>query len=157
VYRHFACLFGDPEIGRELIRYGADITLPTKERHESCLHLAAGAGCVEMLQMLLESGAPVDCRNSWGWTPLHSACANDVPDGVELLLDHGANASLTAKPWSNPLLKLLKGIPGVNPNPCQLAYKCGNYECVEVFKKRGLCATDLVLPVRKEEGATLVG
>jgi ankyrin repeat protein len=40
------------------------------------LHAAAAGGSVDVAQILVESGAEVDARNSYGNTPLHIACLN---------------------------------------------------------------------------------
>jgi hypothetical protein len=40
------------------------------------LHAAAASGSVTVAQILVESGAEVDARNSYGNTPLHIACLN---------------------------------------------------------------------------------
>jgi ankyrin repeat protein len=40
------------------------------------LHAAAASGSVTVAQILVESGAEVDARNSYGNTPLHVACLN---------------------------------------------------------------------------------
>ncbi len=57
------------------------------------LHVAARAGDLAQVQKLVESGVPVDARVQWGQTALALAAAQNHPDVVRYLLDHGADPS----------------------------------------------------------------
>ena len=50
---------------------------------------------------------------------------------VELLLDAGADGKAEAKPWREAGMRSLKGFPGLNANPCQLAAMSGYQEVRE--------------------------
>lgn len=43
------------------------------------------------LERLLNAGADVSIRNKEGWTPLREAVAQDRPEAVKILLEHGAD------------------------------------------------------------------
>ncbi|HUI07688.1 MAG TPA: ankyrin repeat domain-containing protein [Verrucomicrobiae bacterium] len=52
---------------------------------------AAYYGNVEIVRMLLEKGATVDCQNKHGLTPLNWAAGNGHADVARLLIEHGAD------------------------------------------------------------------
>ena len=47
----------------------------------------------QILELLLENGAPTDVRGINDWTPLHMAAARNDVRALELLLDYGADAT----------------------------------------------------------------
>jgi ankyrin repeat protein len=55
------------------------------------LHAAAASGSVNVVQILLESGAEVDAQNSYGNTPLHIACLNGHSNMCSELTYYGAD------------------------------------------------------------------
>lgn len=59
----------------------------------SPLHHAARMGDVEMIQLLLEKGAPIDLPRHQGITPLMDAVQFSKPKAIRVLLDHGANGT----------------------------------------------------------------
>ena len=77
--------------------------------HEKCsrsaLHLAAGSGNSELVQMILERNPEVDARNSQGETPLLTASSDGNPAVVQLLLDHGADPHVHDKDGKTALDK----------------------------------------------------
>jgi ankyrin repeat protein len=56
---------------------------------------AAAQGDLELVQQLLEAGADVNNTDSWGHTPLISACWAGHKKIVQVLLDHGADVTTT--------------------------------------------------------------
>lgn len=56
-----------------------------------------------MAQLLVESGANVNARNSTGSTPLHSACSRGNKKVVEYLLSKGADANAKDVKGTTPL------------------------------------------------------
>lgn len=54
---------------------------------------AAENDYAECVQLLLEHGADVNCRNASQQTPLHLACLSQSISSVEILLKHGANVN----------------------------------------------------------------
>lgn len=67
------------------------------------LHQAAGAGDLQKVQELLESGADVNEQDDRGRTPLHFAVDSDNPEMIRLLLNNGADPSLTDNSSCTPL------------------------------------------------------
>jgi hypothetical protein len=53
----------------------------------TCLHLAAGAGNIEIVRFLIGEGANVNPRDRWGATPLNDAKDRAV---IDYLLANGA-------------------------------------------------------------------
>src|SRR3990167_5297602 len=54
---------------------------------------AAGAGFIEIVNILLDAGADIEARNSYGFTPLLSAVEHNHIDTVNLLLARGADVN----------------------------------------------------------------
>ncbi|KAK0396497.1 hypothetical protein QR680_001740 [Steinernema hermaphroditum] len=57
----------------------------------TCLHIAAGKGCLEMVKLLLNYGSDPDACDILGTTPLFHAVANGDVDVVKELVLAGAN------------------------------------------------------------------
>ena len=64
--------------------------------HASLLVTAVLEGTVEVLEVVLAAGAPVDHRIGTGWTALHTAVANRRRDHALALLRHGADPRLVS-------------------------------------------------------------
>ncbi len=92
---HFACFFGQPEAARLLLEHGAAVdVVAANPTRVMALHSAASARNLEAARLLVERGAPVNARQQAGWVPIHAAAQNGDRAMVELLLRHGADASL---------------------------------------------------------------
>jgi ankyrin repeat protein len=96
----WAAARGDYETVKTLLEYGASVQDPAVPRSHSALHVAKTS---EVVRLLLNHGAKVDCRDESGRTPLHCCAYRGGPRGgsVELfksLLEGGAdvNAQSTA-------------------------------------------------------------
>ncbi|CAM0955251.1 unnamed protein product [Alopecurus aequalis] len=76
-------------VAKYLLDHGAD---PNKACHDgfSPLHLAAGTGDCETVELLLAKGAHVDSEDSCG-TPLHCAAIAGHDGTLKILLDHNAD------------------------------------------------------------------
>jgi ankyrin repeat protein len=93
---HFAGFFGQGEAARVLIEAGAAVdAVASNPMQVMPLHSAASARNLEAARHLLEHGAPVNARQQGGWVPMHAAAQNGDGPMVELLLRHGADATLT--------------------------------------------------------------
>ena len=82
--------------GRSLRRTGSGRNGSGRRHSDSSdpeyeLFLAAGDGCVEDVQTLLEQGTKTIYQNEDGETPLHSAAFNNHAEVVRMLLEAGAD------------------------------------------------------------------
>ncbi|KAM4661831.1 BCL-6 corepressor-like protein 1 isoform 2-T2 [Discoglossus pictus] len=66
--------------------------------HEACAH-----GCTEILQILLDKGANVNCSAQDGTRPIHDAVVNDNLETVWLLLSYGADPTLATYSGQTPI------------------------------------------------------
>jgi ankyrin repeat protein len=67
------------------------------------LVIAAREGCLECVKVLLSSGANVNQRTNYGWTPLLTATQNRHYIVAAWLLDHGADPNLANNGGWTPL------------------------------------------------------
>ncbi|KAJ0398903.1 hypothetical protein ATCC90586_005262 [Pythium insidiosum] len=67
------------------------------------VHHAAARGHLDVLQLLLNFGWPVDVRNDLGESPLHLASYGGHVPATEFLLDRGANANALTCDGETPL------------------------------------------------------
>lgn len=64
---------------------------------KTALHLAAGKGLVQVVDMLLAAGAKLDVTDQEGWTPLHDAITYSGSDGDAIASDADAIATIVRK------------------------------------------------------------
>ncbi len=89
---HFAAFFNHPEIARDLIRRGADISAVARNPMKVMpLHSATAAHSREIVRLLLEQGAPADARQQDGWTALHAAAQDGDVEMARDLLEYRAD------------------------------------------------------------------
>ena len=83
----------DPEEVRRLLDAGADANTRRSSAKDkpTALHIAAEAGDVDMVGLLLDRGAKIDARDKNRFTPLHTAASKNSADVCSLLLDRGAD------------------------------------------------------------------
>jgi uncharacterized protein len=96
---HLAVFFGHPDTARVLIDAGSDVSARTTNAFDNQpLHAAAASSAAKSrlacVHLLLEAGAPVNERQSGGFTPLMSAAQKGDTPVAELLLAAGADAGL---------------------------------------------------------------
>ena len=92
-----AVLHGELGMIHLLVRYGADL-----DQRNACgvtvLHLAVSSSLQgigpKICNYLLDHGADVNASNSYGWTPLMRAVADDQFHIAKLLIERGADATL---------------------------------------------------------------
>lgn len=94
---HIACATPhiNPLCVRSLIAAGGDVSRITSwwEDHIQSIHFAANSGNVEVLQMLLDSGADAEAISMHGVRPLDLAVLHRRKAVVEMLVQAGANVS----------------------------------------------------------------
>ena len=98
----WAATFGRSAVLELLLRRGVDPAVTDDDRM-TALHCAAGAGHLDVVELLLKHGAPLEVENIWGGTVLNSTlhfAFNDPAEGVdyvpiiEALLEAGADVSV---------------------------------------------------------------
>ena len=82
---HFAIERGDIKVAEVLIAAGANVNAKNHHAHQTPLHLAQSA---EAVTLLVNAGAKVDAKNSFGRTPLHHL---RNPEVVRALIDKEAD------------------------------------------------------------------
>lgn len=96
---HLAVFFGHPETARMLVDAGADVRARTTNALDNQpLHAAVAGNRAEArlssAHLLLDAGAPVNERQSGGFTPLMSAAQSGDSSLLDLLLARGADPTL---------------------------------------------------------------
>ncbi|XP_048488932.1 tyrosine-protein kinase HTK16 isoform X1 [Plutella xylostella] len=89
---------------------------------QTAVHIAAKAGHDKILEKLIDSGATVNVRDSFGYTPLHYTCQNNLPSTTELLVTRGhANYQMRHAPTGQV--------------PLHDAAMRGHIDCIKVLLK----------------------
>lgn len=78
---------------------------------DTLLFRASEKGCIEIVNLLLERDAIVDCPNSLGNTPLWIACCNRFIDIVNILISVGANVNYANLKGNTPLVPVCQRGP----------------------------------------------
>ena len=113
----WASRFGRAPVARFLLDQGVDPAARDGDAM-TALHWAAASRCMELVKLLLEKGAPLEARNTWGGTvldstvyfavnqPMTTPCAShDYAAVAETLLAAGADpAAVTPFPTGEPKL-----------------------------------------------------
>lgn len=100
-----ACFGNNPEIVKYLLDRGIKPATENKQQ-PTALHHAAEKGSIEIVQMLLHSGASVEVEDFIDYglkTPLHYAAENGPVEIIELLLDKDANPNILDRNGKTPL------------------------------------------------------
>lgn len=98
----------NPEIARLALQAGADPTLVTSVYQGSALIYATHQAELEIMQMLIAAGAPLNRVNNLGWTALLEAAilgdgGENYASAVKLLLEAGADKNIADKKGKTPL------------------------------------------------------
>jgi ankyrin repeat protein len=82
----------------------APVPNPGEKNPSTILSLAAMSNQLEMLQLILDTGAHINERDNLGYTALLEASLNANPEMVTCLLDHGADLNLGNYAGLTPLM-----------------------------------------------------
>ena len=148
---YYAAALGFCHLAKHLIAKNAEQVNAMGGNWATSMHVAARAGHVDILSLLLENGAKVDIRGFRGYTPLHRASENRKLEAGRCLLDHGADVNAQTHRGDTPLHRavssgsvqnvrlLLEHGADVNvrdksgETPFQLGSRLGNHEVVELL------------------------
>ena len=109
-----------------LVKAGANMTEPMFEDGNTILHYAVFVRHIASTQVLVAAGAPIDCTNDEGSTPLILAAKLGSKEIMNVLLDGGAHI-------------LMRNEEG--HGPVEMAVREGNLGCVEILMERGASLT----------------
>lgn len=76
------------DIAKRLIEAGADIHHQPRSHNFAPLHMAASSGSLEVVELLINSGASLYCVDDDGRTPLHMAISSDEQEVAKYLIAH---------------------------------------------------------------------
>lgn len=87
---HRAAVGDNAESARILIAHGADVEAVSEQQDSRPLHLAADAGSIKVLALLVQAGADIEATDGLDRRPLGRAAAAGQTEAVEALLNSGA-------------------------------------------------------------------
>lgn len=100
---HDAVVAGDLARVNEMIVANPELVHQRDSLQRTPAHWAARNGDAEILTLLIEKGADVNCIDQNGVTPLHSASARGFGDMVRLLIANGAGINARLSTGDTPL------------------------------------------------------
>uniref|UniRef100_A0A672QNZ7 Ankyrin 3 n=1 Tax=Sinocyclocheilus grahami TaxID=75366 RepID=A0A672QNZ7_SINGR len=123
---HIASLAGQAEVVRELVTNGANVNHIVSVEHLEVLrfdgltplHCGARSGHEQVVEMLLDRGAPILSKTKNGLSPLHMATQGDHLNCVQLLLHHNAPVDDVTNDYLTAL---------------HVAAHCGHYKVAKVI------------------------
>lgn len=99
---HAAVAAGDRARFEQLSGTG-DVTCPDRDDW-TLLHVAARAGHVDLVTLLLERGADIEARGDVGRTPLYEAAKYGQAEIVRFLVERGANVDAASDQGFTPMM-----------------------------------------------------
>jgi ankyrin repeat protein len=126
---HDACRGGKLWLVRTLIEeHGVDAELANPGTGGRPLHYAVSGHQFDVINYLLDRGADISARDTWGSTPLHYAAADGSAKLTRYLLERGAEIDAQSHEGATPLFD---------------AAEAGHTEAVRILVKAG---ADRTLP-----------
>nr|NQU90521.1 ankyrin repeat domain-containing protein [Bacteroidota bacterium] len=96
-------LEGDLQELKSMVKQNPDLLGFTNDNENSCIHFAARAGKIDMVEYLIEKGANINAVNIASETPLHFATAFGHKDVMETLIRNGAFVNIPNRDGNTPL------------------------------------------------------
>src|SRR5258708_22465187 len=124
-----AIFFRHPDLARDLIERGADVSAAARNAQRVApVHAAASGGDTASMRLLLSRGPDPNARQQQGYAPLHASAINDDRATAEVLLAHGADpnarnddgktpADFAAQGGHNDLAEWLRRTPAEPTTP----------------------------------------
>ncbi len=106
---HQAAEVGDADQVKALLKAWPELIEAQNEKGLTPLHVAAGNGRSNVLEVLLPRRANVHALTRYGWTPLHFAATAGDPATVALLLAYGAGVNVRTRTDETPLHMAARG------------------------------------------------
>jgi ankyrin repeat protein len=98
-----ACEAGDLMAVRVYVTADPTVVNTTNDSGFTPLHFAASNIYLEVVELLVNSGADTNAKTNFGWTPLHDAAQCGHLGVVEFLVKHGAVVNATVNLGYTPL------------------------------------------------------
>jgi ankyrin repeat protein len=100
---------GDLETVRSFIESGYDVnSSESGDFGSSLLHNAIRYGQMEIFSYLIEQGADIDFMDAVGWTPLMEAIIDSKPEFGKVLVEKGADQTITNQRGANARMLAMK-------------------------------------------------
>ena len=103
-----ACLAGNFNFVRKLIKHGADVSAQDNKSF-SVIHFAV-EGSSGSIKLLAQAGADINAQTKQGYTPLMMACEIGKITAMENLCSLGANTALTTAKNAGPIVVALNSV-----------------------------------------------
>lgn len=104
-----ACVSFHPHIVQIILEHGADPNIKAKRSGRSALYWASDRGIIKNIKLLLEYGANVNIKDSYGTTPLHLTSLYGHTEATKLLIDNGAYVNAQDNLGNTPLHEVAIG------------------------------------------------
>jgi hypothetical protein len=133
-----------PALLSVLLKLGAQKGFRNKARYnDTAAHLAASAGHVKIIELLVKTGAKVDLPNEFEATPLLNAIRGGRLSVARALIKHGANVNHIKQKYWTPLhaAAALGSVPMVElllKNKARCIKVGKNRSCRDLAKKQGV-------------------
>ncbi|XP_006649393.1 ankyrin repeat and SOCS box protein 13 [Oryza brachyantha] len=102
------------------------------EDGDTLLHISCLYGHLPCVQLLLERGASLECKDEEGAIPLHDACAGGFTEIVRYILDFAANID-------GCLTRMLNTVDSEGDTPLHHAARGEHLGVVELLLRAGAC------------------